>query len=164
MCEKIIKLSLEQARKMYKKSPEMDELLLANFTKEELEKPDLPKEWSDLKFVSGYWISGFSQVKEVSANSTITGNKNTYATKKQARSALAMAQLSQLMKVYNGDWEPDWNSSDQTKFVIKRHGKILEKDDYYYQSFHFLSFKSSDIRDEFLNNFEDLIKQYFMLD
>jgi len=40
---KQITLTLDKARSMYGKSTEMDELLLANFTKDELTKKELPK-------------------------------------------------------------------------------------------------------------------------
>ena len=31
-------------------------------------------------------------------------------------------------------------------------------------SYHFLTFKTAELRDEFLKNFEPLIKEYFMID
>ena len=43
--EKNIKLTLDQAINMYGKNPEMDQLLLSNFSMEELTKPILPKKW-----------------------------------------------------------------------------------------------------------------------
>lgn len=99
MCtEKTIKLSLDQARKMYGKNPEMDELLLANFSKEDLEKPKLPKTWADLRVKSGYVIGADSVIiPKPQFLSATYEQKNLFATEKQARSALAMAQLSQLI-------------------------------------------------------------------
>ena len=84
----------------------MDELLLANFSKEELTKKELPKSWNELKEIKGYFISE----EDSSIDDYISGGNrkdyelSVYATEKQARSALAMAQLSQLMAVYNDGW------------------------------------------------------------
>lgn len=68
------------------------------------------------------------------------------------------------MAVYNDGWEADWNTDTQMKFVIKRNNnKIVPC--YYYTVYYFLAFfKSAEIRDEFLKNFEPLIKEYFMID
>ena len=168
MCtEKNIKLSLDQARKMYGKSPEMDELLLANFSKEELEKPKLPKIWADLRVKSGYAIGADSVIilKPQFLSATYE-QKNLFATEKQARSALAMAQLSQLMAAYNDGWEynPDGNFKNTSRayVLIRKHNGI--KQDCFENNWAFLAFKSAEIRDEFLKNFEPLIKEYFMID
>ena len=73
-----------------------------------------------------------------------------------------MAQLSQLMKAYNGNWEPDW-ADDQNKYIIyMSNNKVFS--DHYSKRYHFLAFKSEKIRNEFGENFNDLIRQYFMID
>lgn len=157
---KQITLSLEKAKELYKKDSVMDELLLANFSKEELEKKELPKSWEELGEIRGFEISAFSSIHKYGPNITIT-DKKVYATEKQAKSALAMAQLSQLMAVYNEGWEPDWTDTSE-KFIIERNNNYIVKN--HYNGAHmFLSFKTAKIRDEFLNNFEDLIKEYFEL-
>lgn len=165
MCEKTITLSLDQARKMYGKSPEMDELLLANFSKEELTKKELPKKWKELKLQSGYKITYNSYgtiITKLPVFSKVGYDcKAIFATEKQAKSALAMAQLSQLMAVYNDGWEysagvmPAIDANICSKYVIKSCC-----DGY----FKFLTFKTTELRDEFLKNFEQLIKEYFMID
>ena len=161
--EKTIKLTLEQARKIYGKSKEMNELLLANFSKEELEKPKLPTKWEDLKHVTGAYIGGTSSVYATTRGEVAPHNKNTFVTKKEAYSAIAMAQLSQLMKVYNGDWEADWNNDRGFKFCIYRTGNKISTANLP-RGYEFLAFKTPDLRDKFLENFEDLIKEYFMID
>jgi len=164
MCEKIIKLSLDQARKMYGKNPEMDELLLANFSKEELTKKELPKNWKELNNVQGWKISAEgaavrADVKDVSP----VCRRGRFATEKQAKSALAAAQLSQLMAVYNDGWEQDWSQSTVLKNVIYRRRNTIAADKFY-ENYEFLAFKTAELRDEFLKNFEPLIKEYFMID
>lgn len=165
MCEKTIKLSLEQARKMYKKSPEMDELLLANFSKKELEKPEFPKKWNDLEKVDGYFIGQHGAIVKSHTNWEINSGtaRTIFATEKQAKSALAMAQLSQLMKVYNGDWEQPSPQITIDRFVlVLESGKIRSY--VFNNSYHFLTFKTDELRNKFLKNFEPLIKEYFMID
>jgi len=159
---KQITLTLEQARSLYKKDPTMDELILANFSKKELEKKKLPKSWKELGIVSGYRIGIYGYILDSRKNVT-TSNYSIpiFATGKQAKSALSIAQLSQLMKVYNDGWEADWDN-DSNKYVIKRSCNELFTD-WYESTYHFLAFKSAAIRDEFLKNFEPLIKEYFEL-
>lgn len=170
MCtEKTIILSLDKARKMYDKSPEMDELLLANFTKEELEKPELPKKWAESIIDDGFYIDDKSDIVTYLHNKVTIeskdGSENVFATEKQAKAALAMAQLSQLMSVYNDGWEfnPDGNFKPTSKAytIIRRRNEI--KSDYFENNWTFLAFKTAEIRDEFLKNFEYLIKEYFMI-
>jgi len=169
MCtEKTIKLSLDQAKKMYGKSPEMDELLLASFSKEELTKKALPKSWNELNkdSVKGFYIDAHNIKEAISNDVGLEYRTSRFTTKKIAKSALAMAQLSQLMAVYNDGWEfnPDGNFkvTSHAYVIIRRHNEI--KSDYFENNWAFLAFKSAELRDKFLANFEHLIKEYFMID
>ncbi len=85
-------------------------------------------------------------------------------TEKQAKSALAYAQITQLMALpcYNGDWVPDWNEAI-TKYCIERTNKNLKKSEHCHL-FIPICFKSSEVRDVFLQNNEKLLKQYFEMD
>jgi len=167
--EKQITLSLEKARSMYGKSTEMDELLLVNFTKDELTKKELPKSWDEIGNIYGYYISSEKNFGEIMpANFQIDTRSAKYyhrfATEAQAKSALAMAQLSQLMAAYNAGWVADWSGKDLNyKWVIKSVWNKLSTN-YDQGEYHFLSFKTKELRDQFLANFEPLIKQYFMID
>ena len=156
---KQIELSVEKARELYGKNPQMDELLLANFTNYELTKKELPKYFSELKLSKGYYITSQGKIDQSMSFGLFI---NTFATEKQALSALAMAQLSQLMAVYNDDWEPNWND-ESIKYIIERKNNNLIKTSYYHCHY-FLAFKKTEIRSEFLKNFEPLIRQYFMMD
>ena len=166
--EKTIKLSLDQARKMYGKSPEMDELLLANFSKEELTKKELPKSWGEARPSSGYKITYNSYGTIITKLPVFSHSKYDckaiFATEKQARSALAMAQLSQLMAVYNDGWEfkPDGTIKNNGYVLLRIENQICR--DYFSSQYQFLAFKTRELRDEFLKNFEPLIKEYFMID
>lgn len=162
--EKQLTITLDIAREIYGKSKEMDTLLLANFSEKDLEKPKLPKKWEDLKSVIGYCLLNGEVIKEnAKIEATDSISKTRFATEKQAKSALAMAQLSQLMTIYNDGWEADWNNTHETKYVIRANKNSLFSD-YYSASVNFLAFKFAAVRNEFMKNFESLIKEYFMID
>jgi hypothetical protein len=158
--KKQIELSIEQAREWYNDPEGFKKTLIANFSKEELEKKQLPKSWEELRYVNGWYVTSASRINLFDANA-IYSAKNTFATQKQAESALARAQLSQLMKVYNGDWEADWRNFEY-KYIIVREYNILEiyKNKHHYN---FLAFPTAELRDEFFENFEELIKTYYEL-
>ena len=63
---------------------------------------------------------------------------------------------------YNGYWVPDW-SNDELKYIIRRYGTGIDTG-YYSNIHHHISFKSEEIRDKFLENNYDLLKEYFELD
>lgn len=125
-------------------------------------KKELPKSWEELKTIEGCYIQSDSSLKNTCNNPIVTVHKNVFKNAKQAKKSLAMAQLSQLMDVYNDGWEPDWVGSGE-KYMIGR----IDNNLYCSRTFghySFLVFKSEEIRDEFFKNFEPLIKQFFELD
>jgi hypothetical protein len=90
-------------------------------------------------------------------------NRNIFASLKEAESALAMAQLSQLMKVYRGGWVP---VKGKSRYAIMlnpeddlRVYQITTRNAY-------LSFPTEALATQFLNNFRfrPLINQFFMID
>ena len=163
--EKTITLTLDKAKSIYGKNMQMDELLLANFSKEELTKEKLPDSINSLRVTEGYKITnGYcGNFVEYSPGLNVY-DRAIFATKRQAISALAMAQLSQLMAVYNDGWTPNWLNPDQTKYVIYAALNKIDSSSTYQSTNTFLAFKSLEIRNEFLANFQPLIKQYFMID
>lgn len=126
-------------------------------------KKELPKSWEKLERVSGYWISERGDLVEGESCDVELYNSNIFATEKQAKSALAKAQLSQLMKVYNDGWVADWSDTSQSKYIIYRNEIELKVCTNTY-SYRFLSFKDKQTRDLFLKNFKPLIRTYFELD
>lgn len=106
--EKTLKMSLETARQIYKVSKETQaegnptqRFLLENFTKEELEgKRGFT--WEESFSKAGYYISaGMSGIAPINSVKTEHRNKAIFYTDKQAKSALAFAQLSHIVAVYN---------------------------------------------------------------
>ena len=125
-----------------------------------------PKDWEEAfidKNRNGYFISSESNIMNANWGIFELEDINTFKTKKQAESALAYAQITQLMALpcYNGDWEADWNGATQNH-VIERYGNEIDKD-YYSKAFSPIAFKSKEIRDAFLENHQELLKQYFQL-
>ena len=125
-----------------------------------------PKSWREAFIgsrICGYWIGNQSEIREANRKA-IYSDKNVFKTEKQAKSALAYAQITQLMVLpcYNGDWVPDWNEAI-TKYCIERTNKNLKKSEHCHL-FIPICFKSSEVRDAFLQNNEKLLKQYFEMD
>ena len=120
---------------------------------------------SDEKKLSGYWISGYSS-DIYAANKLMPGgcSKNVFLTEKEAKSSLAMSQISQLMPYYGGAiTDEEWLNGDTTKYVIRRNkGQSIctnNRLDYY-----FLAFRTEEQRDDFLEHNYELVKNYLMLD
>jgi len=166
--KKQVFLSLETARQMWNglihDYPHINKLvelfLLDNFTKEELEAKELPKTWEELKKVSGYYINQYSEIGSGKDYSTSVTSKNTFPTKELAEASLALSQLLQLRDVYNGDWKVDLNNRpNETLFLIlNKHNNIFKSDTQGGLN-RILSFKKESIRDQFVENFKDLITQ-----
>ena len=126
-------------------------------------EPQYPKIWEDAfwtKLISGFDIKLYNS----DIRSATSREKALFKTKKQAASALAYAQLTQLMALpcYNGDWVPDWNNLSQIKYSIERLKHDIVKLDFS-GYFSFLTFKSEKVRDIFFNNHMDLIRQFYQL-
>ena len=152
---------------MKKLSKEAAELLLTISNNEELQafakelypelgKKQLPKSWNELEYIQGYYSDRNSVINTADTDTEII-HKNVFATKEQAEAAIAMAQLSQLMKVYNYGWEADW-SNYEYKYCIGFTRENLEIDKWL-DFRHFLAFKDEETAELFLENLRQLIEQ-----
>lgn len=96
------------------------------------------------------------------------GNLNIFATKKQAKSALAMAQISQIMA--NDDrfggavTDKEWEDTDLDKYVILRNNMNATVNGIAHYNYSFLAFHTPEQRDLFLKENEDLVKDYLMIE
>lgn len=121
-------------------------------------KKELPKKWEDLKAISGYYVKGDSTIHVLPSVPATYDNKNMFKLEEEAEATIALAQLSQLKYIYNDGWIPDWASSKEDKYVILFDANnIITSCTCFIQRF--LTFKTSELRDEFLLNFKDLIEQ-----
>jgi len=153
-----LKISKETATRWYNgNDTELKQLTLQTFP--ELGEKELPKSWEELEKIRGYRISTYDtklRILEVHCNHTDKEiSKIMFATREQAEASIALAQLSQLMKVYNGDWVVDFSKED-CKYCIH-----FENNEITFSSLKFsncfLCFNSTKTRDLFLENFRDLI-------
>ena len=81
-----------------------------------------------------------------------------------AKSALAMAQISQLIPYYGGEITNDeWKDSSIRKYIIFRKMSYVGRCEAY-SNYEFLAFHTAEQRDEFLKNNEQLVKDYLMIE
>ena len=159
-----VKITLETAKRWYEQGGEFKEMALSAFTEAELNP--VRNEW-ERKFIGkeidGVYFASDGCIYKMDCICNYS-EKGTYKTEKQAKSALAYAQLTQLMALpeYNGDWVPDWDD-DECKYTIRRYENVIGVH-YSINIHHTISFKSEEIRDKFLENNLDLLKEYFELD
>lgn len=146
----------------------IENMKIKDISKETLQKyleqmdDDLPTTWEGLKEVSGYYVTAHSTIgatrnhekPPVSAKAIYS---NTFSTKELAKASIAVAMLSQLRDEYNGDWKPDWDSYQESKYTLEYYDHINPSAAF--RQRRFLAFKSKELRDKFLDNFRDLIKQ-----
>lgn len=131
-------------------------------------KPVQKKRWRDDadKILSGYYIDISSKIRSISNLQNVSNAYHFFATEKQAKSALAMARISQIMandERFGGVvTEEEWESDKNEKYVITRLGHIIETNYCYYQ-YHFLAFHTAEQRDLFLKENEDLVRDYLMI-
>lgn len=161
---KQITLSLDQAKELYGKDKTMDELILANFTKDELEK-EVVKRWEDLNSIGGFKISQNSEI-DAWFCSTVGENKNLFATKNQARGALAASQLSQLRYQFlkdNGykNWKADWTISKSKYFPYVSDGGIQVGNSWHSPCFP--AFPTQELALEFGETHRELLKEYYLM-
>jgi len=147
---KTLKIEIPQGYEIDKEKSTFESIVFKEIKKR------LPKNWEELDRVQGYYIQSNSRVNQSSVSAT-DENTNVFATKEQAEAAVAMAQLSQLMKVYNDGWKPDWNDHE-FKYCIYFIGNDIREESLQ-NSRTFLSFKDEEIRNLFFENFRELIEQ-----
>ena len=121
--------------------------------------------------LTGYYVAPDSRIIQINkSNKCLTDdiNRNIFATKKQAESMLAMAQLSQIIQNdprFGGPiTDEEWLNRDMYKYIIDRYDNDIKTYSWLECSFRFLVFHTEEQRDLFLKENEDLIRQYFMLD
>lgn len=94
-----------------------------------------------------------------STNGIGAKDKNQLSTKERAEAFLALMQLVELRDAWNGDWKADWSYGNlHKKYVIEVLNNYINSK--YYQNYYkVLHFKSEQLRDQFAEQFKDLIEQ-----
>lgn len=136
--ERNITLTLDKAKEWYNKGGELKEIALQAFTKEELTQ--LPKSWEEYckthhvmleKYVFASWCP---------------------------QKYVALWKLEQLRYCYRQGWEPNWTNDHADKYciTISSYKPLITTRTV---AVKFLAFQSQEIAEEFLKNFESLIKE-----
>lgn len=126
----------------------------------------IQKRWRDneYKTISGYYTHTDSRIIYSEDHSNTKENYNLFATKKQAKSALAMAQISQIMAnderfggvVTDEEWtDKSWYS------IIRINNDLRTATRFCYELLAFHTKKQADL---FLEENRDLVKDYYMMD
>ena len=133
-----------------------------SLTLSEIKKRLVDKEDAEVK---GYFIDTGSHIEYYSGYNIYTDH-NIFATEKQAKSALAMARISQIMANdlrFGGPiTDEEWVTNNLKKFTIRRiNGRaVFNTDSFVYN---FLAFHTSEQRQLFWEENEELIKDYLMI-
>ena len=130
-------------------------------------KFEYPKSWEEAlkgRILSGYYITAVcSQIQNYYSSKNIEYNTNVFKYQEQAESALAYAQLTQLMALpcFNGDWKPNWTSGNtEEKYGISFYDNKYDIE-FTYTWHYFLVFQSREKAKVFLELYKDLIDVFF---
>ncbi len=161
--EKQVKMTIEQAKDLFKSNPEFRNTILSVFTDDELGIDNFPKTFESLKVINGCYMDSMAHIEFMENLNCYWGNKNVFPTEKHAKSALAFAQLSQLAARVNGDWIPDWDDMCENKYVVQHVGGLL-KVQYYGTLVHHIVFKTKELAEKSLQYHRQLWLDYYMID
>lgn len=135
---------------------------------ESLTLTKIQKKWRDNEknTISGYYIHYDSRITYSKDHRNTKENYNIFAIEKQAKSALAMARISQIMDNDNRFGgivtDEEWGNNVPCYYVILKVRNILVITTSY--RYEYLAFHTEEQANLFLEENEDLIKDYYMLD
>lgn len=130
-------------------------------------KKELPKTWEecivkikDLEYIdtNGNIDDTNGDIEEVHFNVGAASNHINDIPKGLGKPMLALMQLLVCREVYRQEWKPDWTNANEKKYCITNNFNETQPTNYYCVD-RVLSFQSAEIRDQFLENFKDLIKE-----
>mgnify|MGYP003496543673 FL=1 len=128
------------------------------------------KTWEDLMGTiipkKSFYVTDYSDIKKMSVDECkfVEAHKNVFIDERHAKSALAMAQISQLIPYFGGEiTEEEWNNIFIPKYIL---GKVKNEiiKDITYAPYSLLSFHTPEQRDEFLKYNKQLVKDYLMIE
>lgn len=115
--------------------------------------------WEDLKHASGVYIAEDSRLNSTPIGLVRPHNKNIFLNEKYAKSALALAQISQLLPHY--DTNVDWESQDVKYCITRSKNDIVIGE--WVSRYCILTFNSRSEAERFLKHNEPLVKDFYML-
>jgi hypothetical protein len=128
-----------------------------------------PEYWSEdtSNTISGFEISPSARITEIDGAPNREAFYNVFAAKLQAKSALAMARISQILandiENFGGViTDEEWKNSGWKCVILRSDNKIRTTSTR--NNYHFLAFHTEEQRDLFLEKYRDLVKDYLMID
>lgn len=123
--------------------------------------------WKDIKRISGVYIDLESNIKADPCAKLLASDRNKlmYINEKHAKSALAMAQISQLMPYYGGPiTKEEWNNPGIYKYCIENNSNSIDLT-LHNNKVEFLAFHTLEQRRKFMSYPENvqLVKDYLMI-
>lgn len=152
---RLIRLSLDTAKRLYEQGGEYRDIALTAFKEHELIDGRLPKTWDE--YCTKHGEEG-DKIKASLNTAYMTINKYTFSDYKQAQAHIALMKLHLLRDEYRRGWKPDWRNVDESKFVIEMVANELSINNYGITRYS-LSFQDEKRAEEFLTNFRELIEQ-----
>jgi hypothetical protein len=161
--KKNIAITLQEAKEWYKgTNPTLKELALKAFTKEELEKQELPKTWEEHCIMHSkngtlcYYIDTCSAiVTHYHGKYSSSPDRNLCQTKEDAEAFLALMQLRALWHDYIGDFEFNWKHNDYYGVYHNTMEQIIIDICLLPKPF---CFPTRKLAEEFITNFKDLFE------
>lgn len=150
--EKEIKIQVPEGYEIDKEKSSFERIVFKK-------KEEKVNSWKDLEKISGCAITTENNIEHWSGLDVIEENKNVFLNEKYAKSALALAQISQLLPYY--DSNVDWEKPKYKYCIDKEYNKI--EINQWLNIYHVLAFNSREEAERFLKYNEQLVKDYFML-
>ena len=144
---RLIRISLETAKRWYEQGGELKDMALGAFTLEEL-GVKLPSTFEEYLERCAKWGVKVEEYEYIDINPQIE----------------ALKKLILLRDFYNNNWKPDWDKLIEDKYRIEkdydRETKVISFDvGITFRPSTFLTFNNSENAHEFLTNFRELIEQ-----
>ena len=152
---RLIRLSLDTAKRLYEQGGEYRDIALTAFKEHELIGGRLPKTWDEYCIKHG---EVGDKIKASLNTAYMTINKHVFSDYKQTQAHIAMIKLHLLRDEYRNGWKPDWKNGNQGKYVIESSEGKCYVDNYNHIS-SFLALQDEKTAIEFLTNFRELIEQ-----
>lgn len=111
-----------------------------------------------LNAISGYRVDDQSDIVETDTVNTSTSNTSIFSNMEEAKAAIALAMLSQLLKRFNNEWTPNWDD-DSAKYSIFNARRNYQVRKYTKKSMSkpYLVFQTHESAEEFLKLHNSLI-------
>jgi hypothetical protein len=163
-----IQIDLTTAKEWYKQGGDLRKVALQAFTENELNA--FPKSWEEYCKINPYLNTDKETIISVYGHPMTLSDKiyerksypGALSSKERAEQFIILNKLLQIRDYYNQGWKPNWGNDDEDKYCIvsrKNNLKAIPS----WQTNYLFAFKTRELRDEFLQNFEkdlEFIKEF----